>query len=652
MVTPAPYTVWHGFDTPTQRLRQLRAGPLSCALDGIDLRYVRVGGVEVVRRIYVSVRDRNWDTIPGEASKVQVDDGGDRFEVRFSVRHLSADIDFAWRGVIAGTPSGRISFAFDGTAERELLYNRIGFCVLHPCRETAGRPYRASTRGGEVAGVFPRLVGQQRFENGVYVPLFPSFDRLQVDLEAGGTVAFEFEGDLWEDEDQRNWTDASFKTYCTPLALGFPHLLEADHHIVQRVTVSVPELPSGREPEGPTTLRVGSPLGRALPAVGLAAPADGVSPTDGELELLRALQLDHLRVETWLDRPNWADALTTVLADRARLDVPLELAVFLLPEHADELEQLAAALDGVPIARVLAFPADARSATPTETTPAALVRLVRVALAAVPVVGGTDMNFCELNRTRPDTDAMDGITYAIAGQIHASDDLSLVETLEAQGETVISARAFAHGRPISVSPVTLKRRFNAYATAGEAEHDECELPDSVDPRQLSLLGAAWTVGSAKNLAEAGVASLTYYETTGWRGVLERESGPKLPAQFPSQPGRVFPLYHVLADLGAWKGSELVECSASDPLAVVGFAVRHEGRTSLLVANLKPEMQLVRLVGIAGPTTLRRLNENTIPGRSEPKTAESASTLELAPFETVRIDQRGRPSDANQSTRTG
>jgi len=24
-------------------------------------------------------------------------------------------------------------------------------------------------------------------------------------------------------EDQRNWTDASFKTYSTPLALGFPH---------------------------------------------------------------------------------------------------------------------------------------------------------------------------------------------------------------------------------------------------------------------------------------------------------------------------------------------------------------------------------------------------------------------------------------------
>ena len=397
-------------------------------------------------------------------------------------------------------------------------------------------------------------------------------------------MLFEFEGDLWEDEDQRNWTDASFKTYCTPLALGFPHRLEVGSRIAQQVTVSVQEPPVIDEPSAPSTLRVGAPLGRSLPTVGLAASADGASPTERELELLRALKLDHLRVEARLDSPGWADALSAALVDRARLDIPLEVAVFLLQGHANELAQLASALDGVPIARVLAFPADARTATPNETTPAALIRLVRAALGEVPVAGGTDMNFCELNRSRPDADAMDGISYSIVGQIHAFDDISLVETLEAQGETAMSAGAFAQGRPISVSPVTMKRRFNAHATAEEAELGEGELPESVDPRQLSLLGAAWTAGSVKYLAEAGVASVTYFETTGWRGVLERESGSELPARFPSQPGQVFPLYHVLADLGDLKGAELVECRSSDPLTVVGLAARRDGRMSLLVGE--------------------------------------------------------------------
>ncbi len=34
------------------------------------------------------------------------------------------------------------------------------------------------------------------------------------------------EGEVFEMEDQRNWTDASFKTYCRPLALPIPYRLE------------------------------------------------------------------------------------------------------------------------------------------------------------------------------------------------------------------------------------------------------------------------------------------------------------------------------------------------------------------------------------------------------------------------------------------
>ena len=38
---------------------------------------------------------------------------------------------------------------------------------------------------------------------------------------------------------------------------------------------------------------------------------------------------------------------------------------------------------------------------------------------------------------------------------------------------------------------------------------------------MSLFAAAWTVGSLAGLAEAGVASITYYETVGWRGIMAR-----------------------------------------------------------------------------------------------------------------------------------
>src|ERR1700743_788582 len=115
----------HGRAEPLQAPTPLRAGPLTAALDGVDLRYVRVGEVELVRRIYVGVRDRNWNTIPGVASPVKVDQREDGFAVSFGVRHTSHDTDFSWEGMITGYADGVIRFAMDGRGERTMLFNRI-----------------------------------------------------------------------------------------------------------------------------------------------------------------------------------------------------------------------------------------------------------------------------------------------------------------------------------------------------------------------------------------------------------------------------------------------------------------------------------------------------------------------------------------------
>jgi D-apionolactonase len=55
----------------------------------------------------------------------------------------------------------------------------------------------------------------------------------------GLRVTCRMEGDTFEMEDQRNWTDASFKTYCTPLAEPFPVLVEPGDRVDQQVTVIV-----------------------------------------------------------------------------------------------------------------------------------------------------------------------------------------------------------------------------------------------------------------------------------------------------------------------------------------------------------------------------------------------------------------------------
>jgi hypothetical protein len=55
----------------------------------------------------------------------------------------------------------------------------------------------------------------------------------------GLKVTCRMEGDTFEMEDQRNWTDASYKTYVRPLALPWPYVIGKGDAIDQTITLTV-----------------------------------------------------------------------------------------------------------------------------------------------------------------------------------------------------------------------------------------------------------------------------------------------------------------------------------------------------------------------------------------------------------------------------
>ena len=269
---------------------------------------------------------------------------------------------------------------------------------------------------------------------------------------------------------------------------------------------------------------------------------------------------------------------------------------------------------------------------------------------------GSNAYFAEINRRRPDMSNIDFITYSLNPQVHAFDNASLVETLEAQAATVQSARHFAGGKGIVVSPVTLLPRFNPNATGPEPEPEPGALPSQVDPRQMSLFGAAWTVGSLKHLLGSGLEAVTYFETTGWRGVMEQEVGCPLPAVFRSAPGMAFPLYHVIADVGEFIGGEILAVTTSDSLSVDGLAVRQGDDVMLLVANFTPHAQQVQIGGLGSSGRLRLLDESTFavatgsPQHFRQETPPISTnggrfSLDLGPYSIVRIDTNVRMDES-------
>ena len=136
---------WYGRDEPPEEAVALRAGPVSLRLVGRDLRNLRFGGVELAQRVYVAVRDRNWDTVPGELLRREVDAGEDRFVVRLEVRHRQPGIDVTWRGEVTGEPDGTVGYTVDAVAGEFMTYKLIGLNIHHGIRDYAGRQGVAST---------------------------------------------------------------------------------------------------------------------------------------------------------------------------------------------------------------------------------------------------------------------------------------------------------------------------------------------------------------------------------------------------------------------------------------------------------------------------------------------------------------------------
>ena len=124
--------LYYGKDEPLPGRVALRAGPLSLVWEEGDLRYIKLGGVEVVRRIYVAIRDRNWGTAPNVMSNLVMTQGDDSFHISYDVDNRLNEIHFTWHGEITGAADGTIRCVMDGVAQTTFMKNRIGYCILHP----------------------------------------------------------------------------------------------------------------------------------------------------------------------------------------------------------------------------------------------------------------------------------------------------------------------------------------------------------------------------------------------------------------------------------------------------------------------------------------------------------------------------------------
>ena len=574
----------------------LQAGPLTAEFEAGNLRYIAYNGVEMIRAVSFIVRDRNWGTYNPDLSNVQIAQKDDSFHVTYDAVTRDAGQEFRYSAEISGAADGSLSFRAQGRAVTDFLTNRTGFVVLHPIAGVAGEPaWIEDVEGNRIETKFPQVID----------PVQPMMNLRAIThaFAPGARVRCLMEGDTFEMEDQRNWTDASYKTYVRPLALPWPYSLPAGAELEQAVSLTVEGTPPARAPaDAAVSVRLGERAG-AVPPLGLGLDPDDAGAARLKADELAAIAPAHVICHHDPRRGHDRSSLKSCVAIARAIGAEpwLEAVITEVDAFEDEVAALGETAKslGSPFTTVLVSPApDLKCTLPGSVWPPApplddLYRATRKAFPDARIGGGMFSYFTELNRKRPPADLLDVVSFTTSPLVHAGDDRSVMESLEALPHVAGSVRLIAGKTPYAVGPSAIGMRMNPYGAAPmENPNNIRQAMNRNDPRQRGLLGAAWALGYFAHFANGGATAITLGGGIGAFGALYTPQS--WPQPWFEENGGLFPVFHVLRGLARLAGAPVRDIKFSGQGKVWGVAAETPAGVELWIANLTPEPQRVSL----------------------------------------------------------
>lgn len=531
-------------------------GKYSLLYEGGFVRYVRAGEFEIIRKIYFALRDSNWVTADIVRTDERISVTSKGFEISYTATNVvdKAEV-FRWQVKISGNESGEIDFSVDGRALAEYTRNRAGICVLHPIRETKDKPVKVTRPDGSLYDArFPSAIDPHQ--------PFMDMRRMTWQLEGRAWAALEFEGDVFETEDQRNWSDTSFKTYSTPLSVPYPVTLTPGDRVTQKVKLKLLDSDSLPASDVAEDIEVTIHDGDTKPFPKIGAEFPGEQPSEKEIELLKLLDFEHLRIELMLSSASWKEKFAAGIAEAKAIGA--QVFVHLIIEKPEQWDEFAAEAKSEPIYKLAFSPVDRKADVDALLKP--VLPKARKLFPKAVIGAGFNSYFTELNRNRFDYSGVDFLIYPLNPQAHASDTHTIIENLPAQEDAVKSAAALAPGKKIHSGPVSIKQRFNPDAKSGAVDPSA-----RFDPRHQTPLTAGWALASIKYLSEGGADSITLFESHGPAGYFMGD--------------RLFPVYNSLLAVRQISPKRVIRSSCNEPLVVTSLVLEDEkGKRHLALMN--------------------------------------------------------------------
>ena len=564
-------------------MRKLVAGPLTLEYSEGSLWNISNGSEEVIRRIYLVFQDINWTSRP-YVIKDEIWEVSDRsFSAKIKAQGSHDAKDLSVELEITGSESGEITYRFSASTAVSFMRNRLGLCLLHPIAGLAGRECELTKADGAVEiSRFPDAISPNQ--------PFLNLSGISHKLQSGQVVSVNFKGEIFESEDHRNWSDASYKTYCTPISLPFPAQVTPGEVLSQKITISISgEHTTAISKNESAVITVGAEE-IELPEIGLGLSEDPAHLIVSEYAGFEDLAIKHLRLALNGDS-QIRSAVEKALLVTKQLKIDLDLAI-----KAESPEQLKAILQSIieikdQIRSFYIFSASEK------TTPIGFIQVAEELLGdKSKIIGGTDLYFTELNRNQSAVDFVDQVNFSINPQVHSFDDRTLIQNTASQKAIATNAHRIAKGKKVSIGPITLRPRYNPNATQPSKDLSNTALPSSVDARQRTWFAEGWTAMSIRSIAESeSISTLTYFETLGWRGIRELSTGSEDALNFASKAGEEFPVWRLFKNL---KGFTHARPTASSlPELVDCLIITSAEKTEAILVNFSTIEQEVKFSGI-------------------------------------------------------
>ncbi len=288
-----------GHSINSQQIR-LKAGAISLRFEDGALRYISNGKHEIVRMIYFAVRDSEWLTVKQKITGPETEFAENSFRLSYNSQFESEEINFFAKFFIEGRADNSISFRMEGEALNTFRKNRIGFCILHPIEECAGNNCKITHTDGSVETMqFPNSISPDQ--------PFRDISKMEWQVE-NNIYHIHFTGDVFETEDQRNWTDASYKTYSTPLSLPRPVTILKGEKLSQSIEFKAEiSAPLILKQSDTINLQISDEEKGFLPQIGICHSSRSIPLTPDEVSALRLINFDHYRIDLHLYSSQWRE---------------------------------------------------------------------------------------------------------------------------------------------------------------------------------------------------------------------------------------------------------------------------------------------------------------------------------------------------------